>query len=426
MTLSLQQLGSRLESWMEGLSRFPWRTTAHTLRERYAEDRLGLTAASLTFTTLLALVPFVTVALAVFSAFPIFGKMQSLLQRWLVESLIPETISRPVLDYLTQFAAKASELGTVGLSILMITALTLILTIDRTLNNIWRVRRLRPLGQRVLIYWAAITLGPLVLAISLTLTAWVASTASRSLGVALPHATRFFLDSIEFILLAGGMAGLYRYVPNVQVPWRYAWAGGVFVSAGIEVAKRVLAMYLASVPTYSVLYGTFATVPILLLWIYVAWVIVLLGAVVAAYMPSLIAGVARRPDTGGWSFLLGIELLQHLKAAQSTERHGLTAAELAQAMRVDGLQLEPILETLTGLDWIVQVNEAAPGAREDVDARYLLVADPVRTPLQPLVQALLIERTEALERFWHNTGMEVIKLADVLPRETAVAAARTH
>ncbi len=407
---------------MDGLSRFPWRTTVHTLRERYAEDRLGLTAASLTFTTLLALVPFVTVALAVFSAFPIFAQMQTLLQRWLVESLIPDTISRPVLNYLTQFAAKASGLGAAGFSVLMLTALMLILTIDRTLNNIWRVQKLRPLGQRVLIYWAAITLGPLVLAISLTLTVWAASTASRSLGMVLPHATRFFLDSIEFALLAGGMAGLYRYVPNVQVPWRYAWAGGVFVSIGIEVAKRVLGMYLASVPTYSVLYGTFATLPILLLWIYMAWVIVLLGAVVAAYLPSLIAGVARRSDGKGWNFLLAVELLQHLKAVQESGRHGLTATQLAHAMQVDALQLEPVLEAITSLDWIVQVNESAPGAQGRADARYVLVADPARTPLQPLVDGLLIGRTESLERFWHNTGMEVIKLADVLPRGSAAQA----
>ena len=422
MTLSLRNLATRLESWLEGVSRFPWRTTAQTLRERYQEDRLGLTAASLTFTTLLALVPFVTVALAVFSAFPIFGKMQLLLQRWLVDSLIPDTISRPVLNYLTQFAAKASGLGAVGLSILMVTALMLILTIDRTLNNIWRVRQLRPLSQRVLIYWTAITLGPLMLAISLTLTTWVASAASRGLGEALPDGTRFIFDSIEFILLAGGMAGLYRYVPNVQVPWRYAWAGGIFVSVGIELAKKVLGIYIASVPTYSVLYGTFATLPILLLWIYVAWVIVLLGAVVAAYLPSLIAGVARRSGGQGWNFMLAVEVLQHLQVAQQTPEHGIAIGQAAQVMGVDALQLEPVLETLTHLGWIVQVNESAPGAPEALDARYLLVADPATTLLQPLVQRLLIERSDSLERFWHNTGMEVITLADVLARSPAVSA----
>ena len=144
MSLSL-----RLEQLLKDLSHFPWRTTALTLRQRFREDRLGVTASSLTFTTTLALVPFFTVALAVFTAFPMFAKVQDVLQRWLIESLVPDTISRQVLGYLTQFASKASRLGALGLAITLVTALALILTIDRTLNSIWRVRRPRPLGQQI-------------------------------------------------------------------------------------------------------------------------------------------------------------------------------------------------------------------------------------------------------------------------------------
>ena len=186
MAFSLQAVASRLESLAVELSNFPWRTTAQTLRERYREDHLGLTASSLTFTTVLALVPFFTVALAVFTAFPIFGKLQVALQSWLVSSLVPDSISRQVLGYLNQFAAKASGLGVAGFSIVMATALALILTIDRTLNDIWRVQRLRPLGQRVLIYWAAMTLGPLLLGASLALTSYVMSASGGDLVGALP------------------------------------------------------------------------------------------------------------------------------------------------------------------------------------------------------------------------------------------------
>ena len=101
-----------------------------------------------------------------------FSTLQAVLQKWLVESLIPDNISRQVLGYLTQFSGKASKLGVVGVAVLLTTALALILTIDRTLNRIWRVRRPRPLGQRVLIYWAAITLGPLLLGASLAMTSF--------------------------------------------------------------------------------------------------------------------------------------------------------------------------------------------------------------------------------------------------------------
>ena len=159
--------------WMQRLSQFPWRNTAAVLGERFREDRLGVTASSLTFTTTIALVPFFTVALALFTVFPTFSAMEGRLQTWLVQSLIPDNIARQVLGYLTQFASKASGLGVAGLIVLLVTAIALILTMDKTLNNIWRVRTPRPLAQRVLIYWAAITLGPMILAISLSTTGWV-------------------------------------------------------------------------------------------------------------------------------------------------------------------------------------------------------------------------------------------------------------
>ncbi|HWI79033.1 MAG TPA: YihY family inner membrane protein, partial [Ramlibacter sp.] len=256
--------------------RFPWKSTALTLGERFREDRLGLTASSLTFTTTMALVPFFTVALAVFTAFPMFGKLQASLQGWLVQSLIPDAIARQVLGYLTQFAGKASRLGTAGVAALFVTALALVLTIDRTLNSIWRVKRPRPFGQRVLVYWAVMTLGPLLLGASLSITSYLIS-ESRGLVRAMPGAVQLSLDLIQFGLLAAGLAALYRYVPNTPVRRGHAWAGALFAALGLEIARRLLAVYLGKVPTYSLVYGAFATLPILLVWIYIAWVIVLLG-----------------------------------------------------------------------------------------------------------------------------------------------------
>ena len=138
------------------------------------------------------------------------------------------------------------------------------------------MQRLRPLGQRVLIYWAAITLGPLLMGASLALTSYVMS-ASGGLVKRLPDGVQLLFDSIQFVVLAGGMAALYHYVPNTPVKWRHAWTGGLFVAVCIELAKKVLAVYLGKVPTYSVVYGAFATLPILLVWIYVAWVICAAG-----------------------------------------------------------------------------------------------------------------------------------------------------
>ena len=391
------------------LARFPWVPTAQTLRERFREDRLGLSASSLTFTTTIALVPFFTVALAIFTAFPMFGKMQANLQSWLVQSLVPDAISRQVLGYLTQFAGKASRLGGLGFAALVVSAIALVLTIDRTLNNIWRVRRPRPFGQRLLVYWAVITLGPVLLAVSLATTSYVAS-ASRGLVSSLPHVVTLLLDLLEFTALTAAYSALYRYVPNTAVKRSHAIAGGVFAAIGIEIAKRALAWYIGTVPTYSMVYGAFATVPILLVWIYISWVIVLLGAVIAAYLPSLLAGPRRRPGTHGWQFQLALEILGKLQQAWPTERKGLSASELAGAMDVDVLQLEPVLDTLVQLDWIGRVNEV----QDDANTRYVLLADARATALEPLMRQLLLPDAGATSRLWQSGRLASLSLADVL------------
>ena len=169
MRNGLWQMGAdQLATLLQTLRTWPWFDTARTLRQRFREDRLGITASSLTFTTLIALVPLLTVMLALFSAFPMFAKFQGALQQYFLQSLVPDGIAKPVLGTLTQFAAKANRLGSAGLVFLLFSALALMLTIDRTLNGIWRVRKPRPIAQRVLVYWAAITLGPLLLGMSLT------------------------------------------------------------------------------------------------------------------------------------------------------------------------------------------------------------------------------------------------------------------
>ena len=207
---------AHMSALWRSLRTWPWFDTWYTLRQRFREDRLGLTAGSLTFTTLVGLVPLMTVMLAVFTAFPMFARFQSALERYLLQSLVPEGIAKPVMSALTQFAAKASQVGSVGLVVLLVAALALVLTIDRTLNAIWRVRKRRPMAQRVLVYWAALTLGPLLLGVSLTLTSYAIS-ASRGLVDAMPGGVSVLLAMIEFGLLASGLAGLYRFAPNTYV-----------------------------------------------------------------------------------------------------------------------------------------------------------------------------------------------------------------
>jgi len=387
------------------LRTWPWADTWHTLRQRFAEDRLGLTAGSLTFTTMVGLVPLMTVMLALFTAFPMFARFQQALEQYLLQRLVPDGIAKPVLAALTQFAAKASQVGTVGLVVLLVAALALVFTIDRTLNAIWRVRKRRPLAQRVLVYWAALTLGPLLLGVSLSLTSYAIS-ASRGLVESIPGGVRLLLAAIEFGLLASGLAGLYRFAPNTYVRWTHAWAGGLFAAVGFEFAKRGLAWYVGLVPTYSVIYGAFATLPIFLLWIYLSWVVVLLGAVIAAYAPSLAMRVARVPDTPGYRFALAVSLLRELARVRGAGQKGLSLAALAGAVRVDPLQVEPVLENLIALDWVARLDEEG-------ERRHVLLADPQATLAAPLVDALLLEPTASTQAFRARAAFASMRLAEL-------------
>ena len=392
------QLLSRFQQWVADVRHVPWLPAFRTLRERFREDRLGLTASSLTFTTTISLVPLLTVALAVLTAFPMFAKFQDVLQKWLVASLIPDDIARQVLGYLNQFSRKASKLGAFGLGALVLTSLALIFTIDRTLNSIWRVRTLRPLGQRLLIYWSALTLGPLILGVSISFSSYAVS-ASRGLVESLPGGVGLLLDSTQFLMVAGGMAAMFHYLPNTRVRWGHAWMGGLFVATGMEIAKRLLAWYLGMVPMYSAVYGAFATLPILLVWIYLSWVIVLLGATLTAYVPGLIAGLPPRRQGPGAHFGLALALLSDLGAARTQADRGKTTAELCEDLHVDPLDLADVVDALKAMDWIGKLQESQG---RDGGGRWVLLVDPVQTPIAPLVQNLLLAQDPHSGNFWRT------------------------
>lgn len=390
---------STLQDW-------PWLDTVHTLRQRFREDRLGLTAGSLTFTTLISLVPLFTVMLAVFSAFPMFSSFQGALEKYFLQALVPDGIANPVLTALTQFAGKAKRLGTVGLILLVVTALALMLTIDRTLNSIWRVRDSRPIAQRVLVYWAAATLGPLLIGVSLTVTSYAIS-ASRGFVGGLPGGIAALLQVAEFTLQALGMAALFYYVPNTHVRWRHALAGGVFVAIGFELAKRALGWYLLQVPSYSTIYGAFATVPIFLIWLYFGWVVVLLGAVVAAYAPTLQLRVVQRSHVPGYRFELAVAVLRSLAAARQAGAAGLSLHQLASSLNTDPLQIEPIVETLVSIDWLGRLDEAD-------SARHVLLCDPDQTSAHALIASTLLGPSPPVAAFWRRAQFDRMTLRDLI------------
>jgi membrane protein len=395
-----------LLGFLRGLQDWPWRQTLAGLRVRFDELRLGQTAGSLTFTTLISLVPLLVLSLALFTAFPMFASFQKALEQYFLSNLVPDNIARPVLRTLTQFAGKAKGIGSVGAVILGFTAIALMLTIDRTLNAIWRVRRPRPFAQRVLVYWATLTLGPLLLGASLALTS-MALTAGKGVVASLPGGLDSLLEIIQFGVLTLAVAGLFHFVPNTHVRWRHALLGGVFVAGAFSLAKILLALWLKQVPTYATLYGAFATLPIFLIWIYLGWVIVLLGALLAANAPGLTAGLLQRAPAPGLDFELALGVLRELWQRQQRGGAGATKMSLAQGLRIEPLQLEPVLETLQRLDWVGRLEEE--GAQ-----RLMLLRNPQETLAAPLLHALLLPENPATRALWQRSGWEAQTLAELL------------
>ena len=424
-----QRITDAAQACADSARQFPLFPTLAMLWTRFKQDRLGLCAGSLTFTATLALVPLFTVALSVFTAFPLFGRLRVALEKWLAGSLIPEGIASNVMGYLTQFSSKAGALGITGFAAFTFTAVSLVLTIDHTLNDIWRVPRRRPIGQRVLVYWAVLTLGPLALASSVAITSYVV-TRSRGWAPGLAHmpgGVNVALALLQFALMTGALTLLYRYVPNTPVRWRHAGAGGLLACLGLTLARQGLGWYLGRIPTYSVIYGAFATLPILLLWIYLSWLAVLFGAVIAAYLPSLLNGMARDAlrlgGTPGWDFQMALEIVQQLARSRGGGVHGLTTDDLAAALRTDTLHLNAALDALQALDWVGQL--ATRTGNEP--PRHALIADPAATPLAPLVERLLLPSAPELAAWRERAGVRAWRLADVLidvPRASATDAGR--
>jgi membrane protein len=264
----------------------------------------------------------------------------------------------------------------------------------------------------MLLYWTTITLGPLLMGASLVMMSQFLA-VSRGAVPDLVGDLRGLFSVLEFFLLAWAVSALYRFVPYTQVRWGHALVGGVWVAAATEVARKVLVYYFGLMPTYSVVYGAFATVPILLVWIYLAWAIVLIGAVLVANLPSLLAGVSRDGRSVGWRFQLALEVLQRLQLARSTEAHGASLSTLCQDLALDPLQLEEVLATLVDLDWIARLSESVDARQSHVqEARYVMLADPHLTPLAPLMARLLLVPSTESEGLWMK--WQDLRLHDVL------------
>lgn len=264
--------------------------------ERFQEDRCQRVAGALSFTTVLSIVPLTAVMLAVFSLFPVFSSWMTVIQSFIYSNFVPAA-GEVVQKHLLQFASKAGRLTAIGLLFLGVTSVMLLATIEQTFNDIWRVTRARKLLHRFLAYWALLTLGPILIGASLTLTSRFL--ALPIFGVLEHGFVRGVVDIVLPLAMEVGAAVLlYTVVPNVPVVWRDALTGGLFAAVLLEIAKRLFAASMKYFTSYQILYGAIAALPVFLVWVYISWVIVLLGAIVTATLDErrTSKGPADRPS----------------------------------------------------------------------------------------------------------------------------------
>ncbi|WP_076593875.1 YihY family inner membrane protein [Herminiimonas arsenitoxidans] len=358
------------------------RNLFHFAARRLNEERLPQVAGSLTFTTVLALVPILTIALAIFTTFPLFNTFRTSLEAYFVHNLMPKGIANTILGYLTQFSSKATRLSAFGAVALIVTAVAMMLMIDRVFNQIWRVKTKRPIMQRILVYWAIVTLGPLLIGASMSLTSYL-FTATDGVVKGVPFVGAMFYTSISILLSMVAFTSLYIVVPNRLVEWRDAACGGLLAAIAFEIVKRLFAAFVVKAPTYTVVYGAVAAFPIFLVWIYLGWMITLAGAVVTAALPIVKYERWWHIPQPGSAFVDAMALLAVLYDARASADSSVVDTKLLRDKTLLGFdESEALLEKMLDAGWVARLKSEGPKRMQwgkritDGLDRWVLLANP--------------------------------------------------
>ncbi len=382
--------------------------------KRFRSDRCTQIAASLTYTTLLSLVPLITIALTLFSAFPVFGSFSAQIKSFLLSYLMPATAGGVITHYTEQFAESAGRLGTAGVIFLAVTAMMMMLTMDRAFDTIWQVHRPRPMVRRLIVYWALLTLAPVLVGASLSLTSWL---IGLSMGYA-RHVPVFgvgILKGLPVVLTTMAFALLFKLMPNRYVPVMHALIGGAVASVLFETMNRVFGLYISHFSTYKLVYGAFSSVPIFLVWIYLSWITILLGAVVAASLPHW--RESQKPHLPPVARMLDAMRVLHQMSQGMRIGNALTIPELSRKLHLDFHELEGILESLAHARMVSKAESRGWLMARDaehiraVELLNLFVLDTSASGEDPL-QAWLFECLKTLEECADVTLGELFRRLD--------------
>jgi len=376
---------------------------------RLRQERLPQVAGSLTFTSTLALVPLLTIVLAIFTMFPVFGQVRGMIDAWLVQNLMPKVIASTISGNLTLFASKAKGLSALGAVALLFTSAATMSLIERVFNQIWRVRQPRPWAQRLLVYWALLTLGPIVFGLSISFTTQlVGVTGGLERDASLPGMLFFTLASIGVTTV--GYTLLYVVVPNRAVAWSDAFWGALAAAVAFEIAKRVFGLFIGQFPTYSIIYGALAALPLFLVWIYVTWMITLVGAVLAAALPVVKYERWWYEPAPGGAFVDAMSVLKVLHGSARLSGNALVSSStIRYHTRIGYDELGRLLDRMVAEGWVGRVVDEAParvgwrrnrrGSQEHwvllADAGKLRLADVYRLFVFDCAAAEAVQREEA-------------------------------
>lgn len=260
-----------------------WKTFCTIFWQRFNQNKLTQAAGYLTYSTMLAIVPLIMVVFSIFSAFPVFNEVTGALKAFIFTNFAPSA-SDMVGQYIDEFVNNSKKMSAVGIISLIVVALMLINSIDRTLNSIWHDTETRPIFTSFAIYWLILTLGPLLVGVSIAASTYVKtmfeSAASFSFGLKLLSFVPFLSTWFIFTMI-------YMVVPNKKVSIKHSAAGALIAAVFFTLGKQAFAWYIVTFPSYQLIYGAMATLPIMLLWIQLSWTVVLLGAQLAAVLAEV-------------------------------------------------------------------------------------------------------------------------------------------
>jgi len=252
-----------------------------TIPTRLSRGHYFREASALSFSTILALVPLLAVVFSALSLFPIFETWSGAIQDFVYRNFLPQ-LGEQVRQYLEEFSANTGQLTLWGLIFLMVTTLTLLATIEDAFNEIWQVKTGRTIGIRILVYWAMLTLGPILIAASLSMSSYLLSLSILQDPGIVNSLKAQLLGFLPFILELSAFVLFYLAVPNCEVRAKHALIGGLVAALLFELAKYGFTQYLLRVTTYQLIYGALAALPVFLIWIYLSWLVVLIGAYITA------------------------------------------------------------------------------------------------------------------------------------------------